>query len=94
MIGVNMELELNQVGSFYISDTLMHDPAGLEIIQKIMGECVIVAALHNYGYGRFEYIAFSSHFRAVPRDGSAAPLYAVTSTMGVIHFKEVSHDNA
>lgn len=86
-------IDMTQVGSFFISDTLMHDPDGLEIIQKIMGECIIVSAIHNYGYGRFEYIAFSSHFRAVPRDGTAAPQYEPESTMGVITFKEITHDS-
>lgn len=81
--------ELNNVGEFYISDELLH--SNLEIVRKIMGEVVIVSCVHNYGYGRFEYIAFSSHFRAIPRDGSAAPLYAVTSITGAgeITFKEI-----
>ncbi len=48
-------VEHTQVGSFFIHDSLFHDEGGLEIIQKIMGECIIVSCIHNYGYGRFEY---------------------------------------
>ncbi len=81
--------ELTQVGEFHISDVFLHNH--LDEVQKIMGEVVVVSCVHNYGYGRFEYIAFSSHFRAIPRDGSAAPLYAVTSitNAGEITYKEI-----
>jgi hypothetical protein len=83
-------MNMTQVGSFFIHDSLMYD--GLEIVQKIMGEVVVVSCIHNYGYGRFEYIAYSSHFRVVPRDGSSAPRYVVESTMGVITFKELTDE--
>ena len=69
----NNKMMLNQVGEFFISDELLHEH--LEIVQKIMGEVVIVSCIHNYAYGRFEYHAFSNHFRAVER-GMVAPLYA------------------
>lgn len=82
-------VELNNVGEFFISDELLHNE--LELVREIMGEVIVVSCVHNYGYGRFEYIAFSSHFRAVPRDGSAAPLYQVqrNTNVGTIHFKEI-----
>ena len=67
-----MSIELNRVGEFFISDDFLHE--SLDAVQKIMGEVVVVSCVHNYGYGRFEYIAFSRHFRPVPL-GEVAPLY-------------------
>ncbi len=69
-----MSIELNRVGSFFISDEFLHEH--LDIVQKIMGEVVVVSCTHNYGYGRFEYIAFSRCFKPVAL-GEVAPLYAV-----------------
>jgi hypothetical protein len=63
---------LKRVGEFFISDEFLHEHP--ETVQKIMGEVVVVSCVHNYGYGRFEYIAFSRHFREVDR-GCVAPLY-------------------
>lgn len=86
-------VEHTQVGSFFVSDQLLH--GNLEIIQKIMGEVIIVSCIHNYGYGRFEYIAYSSHFRNVPRNGSAAPHYAfLFEDDDSITFEEVSPDGS
>ena len=68
-----MSIELNRVGEFFISDAFLHE--SLSAVQKIMGEVVVVSCIHNYGYGRFEYIAFSRHFKPVPL-GAVAPLYA------------------
>ena len=69
-----MSIDLNQVGEFFISDEFLHEE--LTAVQKIMGEVVVVSCIHNYGYGRFEYIAFSRHFRPMPL-GEVAPLYSV-----------------
>lgn len=82
-------IERTQVGEFFISDELLYTE--LELVREILGEVVIVSCVHNYGYGRFEYIAFSSHFRAIPRDGCAAPLYQVqrNTNVGTVHFKEI-----
>ena len=87
-----MSIELNQVGEFFISDEFLHEE--LTAVQRIMGEVVVVSCIHNYGYGRFEYIAFSNHFKGVER-GCQPSRYSIIVDYHSSEFKsfvEVHHE--
>lgn len=74
-------MDMGRVGSFFVSDEFMRDDVLMESLQGLMAEVFICSAIHNFGYGRFEYIGFSKHFQVVV-EGQEAPRYEIHSYDG------------
>ena len=83
---------LGRVGTFFITDASLQDEGSFDNIRKIMGECLIVSAIHNYGFGRFEYIAMCEQFDEVPL-GHKAPHYIATMVGSKVYFLPSGDDN-
>ena len=71
-------MEMKRVGSFNIEDSLVfrEDEAIMKAVCKLLGEVFICSAIHNFGYGRFEYIGMSKHFDVI-EEGCIAPAYVI-----------------
>ena len=70
-------MDMRRVGSFNITDHVVYEcPEALDAVALLMSEVFICSAIHNFGYGRFEYIGFSKHFTIV-EPGQCAPAYDV-----------------
>jgi hypothetical protein len=70
-------MEMKRVGSFNITDAVVFgDEVTMKAVQKLLGDVFICSAIHNFGYGRFEYIGFSKHFQEV-EEGEMAPAYMI-----------------
>lgn len=52
-----------------------------------MSTVFITSAVHNYGYGRFEYIGFCEDFKVVEK-GDMAPHYVISCVDDVCQFTE------
>ena len=70
-------MELKRVGSFNVTDAVIFgDEVTMKAVQNLLGDVFICSAIHNFGYGRFEYIGFSEHFQEV-LEGEMAPAYMI-----------------
>lgn len=73
-------MDMKRVGSFNVTDHIVYEcPEALDAVAKLMGEVFICSAIHNFGYGRFEYIGFSGMFSVVEQ-GMSAPAYIMEVT--------------
>jgi len=65
-------MDMKRVGSFSVSDHIVNDnDKALLAARECMARVFITSALHNFGYGRFEYIGFSNDFEIVEAGGVA-----------------------
>lgn len=80
-------MDMRKVGSFYITDTALQEltPDAELILKKLLGTVFITSAVHNYGYGRFEYIGFCEDFDVVEQ-GQCALHYVVEIKDGKCKF--------
>jgi hypothetical protein len=71
-------MKYSQVGRFFVADGYLHyDNTGwLGAIMQLLGEVFVTSCVHNWGYGRFEYIGISEHFEEV-EEGAEAPIYEI-----------------
>ena len=87
-------MDMRRVGSFMVTDQLRYEGGEtFEAVQRLMGEVFICSCIHNFGYGRFEYIGFSELFDVV-EEGCEAPSYDIrlteTDDDGIVaHFQKV-----
>ena len=70
-------MDMKRVGSFNVTDaTVFGNEEAMAAVQKLMGEVFVTSCIHNFGYGRFEYIGFSSYFDEV-QEGYIASAYTI-----------------
>ena len=68
---------LNRPGKFSISQEALTDAP--EVVQAVMGECIITRCEHRFQNGTFEYEAYSNHFDVVA-EGEVAPTYDIQAS--------------
>ena len=82
-------MDMKRVGNFHVTDNVVFgNEEVMTAYQKLIGEVFICSALHNFGYGRFEYIGFSEHFREV-EEGECAPTYRISIDKNGARFEEL-----
>jgi hypothetical protein len=69
-------MDYARVGNFKVTDVTTQDPEAMRALLVLLSNVFITAAIHNWGYGRFEYIGCSCLFDSV-MEGAMAPEYVV-----------------
>lgn len=80
----------SRVGNFYLSDVFIQDLEAMSLLVPLLGQVFITSCIHNWGYGRFEYIGCSDLFRIV-EEGAEAPSYLICKgEEGKLFFEEIN----
>jgi hypothetical protein len=73
-------------GKFFVSYVLIKSRP--ELVQQIMGACIVVRAEALYTFDGIEYYALSEHFRPL-EEGDKIPEYEGKIENNIVSFREV-----